>query len=181
MRKAILAGVCSMMLFGCIGAGENSAITPQEKGFFPHMTGIDLIGEDRAVPQSFAGDLNLVAIAFEREQQDLVNTWIGVADDLMKDNSQLRFYEVPLIYEMNGAYRTWVNNGMRSGIPDPVARERTITVYTDRPKFLETMSMQPDRIYVVLLNKSGKILWQTEGSSDPSKIDSLKKAIADGA
>ena len=166
-------------LTGCIGAGKISPVSPPAKeGYFPTLTGIDLFGEQRIVPDDFKGNLHLVAVAFEREHQDPVNTWIPVAKELSAQNPGLTFYEIPLIYKINAAYRTWVNNGMRSGIPSDEGRERTITVYTDREKFLDITGMKADRIYLLLMTHEGKILWQTEGAYGESKLTSLKAALS---
>ena len=78
---------------------------------------------------------------------------------------------------MNAMMRGWVNNGMRSGIPSEKARERTITVYTEREKFLGMMNMQTDNIYTLLVNQDGEILWRAEGDATDEKIRDLKTAI----
>lgn len=160
-----------------IGAGENSQIEANKNYYFPNLTGIDLEGNEKKLPQSFVGDLNIVVVAFKREQQSNVDTWIKATEVILKENPQINFYEIPLIYELNTFSRAWINNGMRFGVPDPVARKRTITVYTDRNKFFEITKMKEENIYTLLLNKDGKILWQVEGVADQSKIKNLLKAI----
>jgi predicted transcriptional regulator len=66
---------------------------------------------------------------------------------------------------------------MRLGIQDKIARERTITVYTNRDKFFEIMNMKGDKIYVLLLDKDGKILWRTDGLANQKNIESLQKIL----
>lgn len=175
--KHYLIGTLVMLLTACIGTGDNSDIKPQGKNQFPLLTGIDLLGEERPIPASFAGHLNLVAVAFEREQQEDVNTWIPTAEQLMQQHAHLRFYEVPLIYEMNAAMRGWINNGMRAGIEEKAARERTITVYTDRDQFTSLMNMQTKSIYLLLLDKKGTILWRHEGVWTKTAYQSLVTKI----
>lgn len=164
-------------LSGCIGAGQNSPISNYGEGVFPTVSGIDLEGNEHTLPRAFAGRLNIVAIAFEREHQEAVNGWIEVAESIMSEYPDVRFYEVPLIYELNIASRFWVNNGMRSGIDDPVSRERTITVYTDRERFTELLDMRTDRIYLLLLDDNGSILWRTEGVAKDPTISELQAAL----
>lgn len=166
-----------LLLSACIGSGENTAVQSNGAQQFPDVAGIDLLGEERALPGSMQGTLNIVAVAFEREHQTPVNTWIPVAEDIMQSQDEVRFYEIPVIYEMNAAGRFWVNNGMRSGIPDDEARERTITVYTDRDKFTDLLAMQMDRIYLLLVDNDGAILWRTEGQATDETIQQLWHAI----
>jgi hypothetical protein len=175
--KLLLSIAAALTLSACIGAGDNSPLQSQGDNRFPAMTGIDLMGEERPLPDSFKGDLNIVTLAFEREQQENVNTWIPHAEKMEEEYKNVRFYEVPLIYEMNMVMRSWVNNGMRSGIPDEEARERTITVYTDRNKFLNMMNMQTETIYTLLLDSDGTILWRAKGDATDEKLQELRKTI----
>lgn len=161
-----------------IGAGENSKVEANKNNYFPKLTGIDLDGNKKELPQAFAGKLNIVIVAFKREQQSEVDTWIKTAEPILQKNPQVNFYEIPLIYELSAFSRAWVNNGMRFGIPDKIARKRTITVYTDRNKFFEITKMKEEKIYALLLNNDGKILWKVEGIADDSKTKNLLKVIS---
>lgn len=163
MKKNTLFLFILLTISGCIGSGKISTVQNNGENYFPKLVGIDLMGEDREIPQSFIGEYNIVVVAFEREHQKAVNTWINAVDPILEKYKNIAFYEVPLIYEINAPYRFWINNGMRAGIPDLEARLRTITVYTDRDKFTSTMNMKTDHIYVLLLNKKGGILWQAQG------------------
>ena len=164
-------------LSGCIGSGSNSEIRFTDDTRFPSMTGIDLNGQDRQIPKTFSGEYNIIAIGFEREHQKQINTWIPEADAIMATRDDVKFYEVPLIYELNAIWRTWINNGMRSGIQNEIARERTITVYTDREQFTSKMDMDLNNIYVLLLDREGNILCRTKGALTPQKLKSLKNQI----
>jgi hypothetical protein len=174
--KNFISLILLFILQACmIGAGENSKIEPLANNFFPKIVGIDLQGNKRQLPQAFDKKLNIVIVAFKREQQEEVDTWIPTIEEIIKKNSDVSFYEVPLIYELNPFSRAFVNNGMRNGIKNEIARQRTITVYTDREKFFEVMKMSEDKIYVLLLNNSGKILWQKEGVINKENSSALTK------
>jgi hypothetical protein len=175
--KKIISLILLAALSSCIGAGENSKIVANEPNFFPQIVGIDLEGAKHQLPNSFNKKLNIVVVAFKREQQEQVNSWIKVADKITAKNPNVDFFEVPLIYELNMFSRSFINNGMRRGIPDAKARKRTITVYTNRDEFFKVMKMQEDQIYTLLLNKNGKILWRTQGVADNKKIKALNSAI----
>lgn len=163
MKTLLSLAAAGLLLSGCIGAGTNTGFDFQSDTQIPAMTGVDLFGEDRSIPGTFDGKLNIVTVAFEQEHQLDVNTWIPIADELMETHENLRFYEIPVIFKANALFRTWVNNGMRSGIPSDKARERTITVYTDREALSEKMQFQMDRIYTFIVDGGGQILWRAEG------------------
>jgi hypothetical protein len=160
-----------------IGAGENSKIEANKNNYFPKITGIDLDGKKQELPAIFKNKFNLVIVAFKREQQTEVDTWIKAIEPILKENTNLSFYEVPLIYELSSFKRLWVNNGMRFGISDKIARKRTITVYTNREEFFRITKMQEDKIYALLIDAGGKILWQEEGIASKIKIENLRKVV----
>jgi hypothetical protein len=164
------------LLVSCfIGAGENSKIISNGTNNFPSISGIDLHGKKQQLPTAFSGEYNIIAIGFEREHQEPIDTWINYFNKNNFLSDKIKFYEVPLIYELSKFSRTWVNNGMRFGIPSNEARQRTITVYTNRQEFTKILQMKEDRIYILVLNKSGKILWRTEGYASVSNTKSIEE------
>jgi hypothetical protein len=177
MRKYLFPLIALTLLTSCIGAGVISDLENRGENKFPKLVGIDLFGEERAVPSTFTGDLNLVTIGFKREHQNNINEWIKVANVIMADNRDISFYELPIIYEINMPYRFWINNGMRSGVKDPAARQNTITIYTERKKFTELMNMKTDRIYTLLLDQDGVIIWRAEGDVSAQKTAELQRVI----
>lgn len=178
--KKIISFVLLFTLQACmIGAGENSKIEANQNNYFPKITGIDLQGKTQELPKVFKNKFNLVVVAFKREQQSEVDTWIKAVEPILKKNANLSFYEIPLIYELSSFKRMWVNNGMRFGIPDEAARKRTITVYTNREEFFRITKMKEEKIYALLTDASGKILWQKEGVANEANVANLKNLICD--
>lgn len=179
--KSIYASILACTLVsGCmIGPGKLSPIQDNGPGHFPTLQGIDLTGTTREIPKTFAGDLNIVAIGFEREHQTPINTWLPEIEKITKENNRIAFYEIPLIYKTNAMYRTWINNGMRSGIPSEKARRHTITVYTDRDAFTKITGMEIDTIHIIILDREGKIVWQKSGPASTEKLILLKKFLSE--
>ena len=175
-----MALAAAAALTGCIGAGDISDVGPVSKPGeeFPKVAGINLEGEQIVLPAGFKGARNLVAIGFVEEHQVDIDTWIAVADALAEKNPDFRFYEVPAIYEVNAAYRLWINNGMRRGIPAPAARARTVTIYVDRAKFTNALAIpDTDSIHVLLLNSEGRVLWRAAGPATEDKRADLQRAL----
>lgn len=176
--KKIIPLILLLTLQSCmIGAGENSKIEANKNNYFPKITGINLEGKTQELPAIFKNKFNLVIVAFKRQQQSEVDTWIKAIEPVLVANPNLSFYEIPLIYELSSFKRMWVNNGMRFGISDEVARKRTITVYTNREEFFRITKMQEDKIYALLIDADGKILWQVDGVSSSANIDGIKNII----
>jgi hypothetical protein len=92
----------------------------------------------------------------------------------------LRYYELPTIQHRNILARTFINEGMRAGIPDPAPRERTITLYLDKAAFREALQLpHEDDILVLLVDRRGRVLWRTEGPYTQERGESLEEAVRD--
>jgi len=148
---------------------------------FPTVSGSNLQRARLTLPRDFQGERNLVLIAFQQWQQAQVDTWIPFARQLEEAYPAVRYYELPTIRRLNTLARTFVNEGMRAGIPDLVARERTITLYLDKKAFREALQLPgEDDIHVLLLDRQGRVLWRAEGAFTPDKGESLAAAIRGG-
>jgi hypothetical protein len=145
---------------------------------FPAVTGSNLQRKQLNLPQDFQGEQNLVLIAFQQWQQSQVDTWIPFARRLEETHPELRYYELPTIQRRNALARTLLNEGMRAGIPDQVARERTITLYLDKRAFREALQLPgDDDIHVLLLDRQGRVRWQAEGAFTAEKGESLAATL----
>ena len=148
---------------------------------FPPVTGSNLKRQKLSLPRDFQGEQNLVLIAFQQWQQAQVDTWIPFARQLEETHPGVRYYELPTIRRMNALARTFINEGMRAGIPDPLSRERTITLYLNKRAFRQALQLpKEDDIYVLLVDRAGSVLWQAEGNYAQEKGDSLMAALRGG-
>lgn len=145
---------------------------------FPTVSGSNLQRTKLTLPQDFEGERNLILIAFQQWQQRQVDTWIPFARQLEETSPAVRYYELPTSQRLNTLARTFINEGMRAGIPDLVARERTITLYLDKKAFREALQLPgEDDIYVLLLDRQGRVLWRAEGAFSPEKGELLAAAV----
>ncbi len=145
---------------------------------FPQSSGFNLNREKVIVPTELHGDYNIVLIAFQQWQQRHIDTWIPFARKLEDDFPGVAHYEFPIIRKMNVISRTFINEGMRAGIPDLVARERTITLYVDKRAFRRSLGLtNEDDIHVLLIDRDGTVLWQEFGRITDDKATSLHNAV----
>ena len=145
---------------------------------FPNVSGANLKREKLSLPEDFAGELVIALVAFQQWQQRQVDTWLPFAEQLEQEYARVRYYELPVIRRMNILSRTFINEGMRAGIPNPKARERTVTLYLDKTNFRAALDMPHEQsIYVLLLTSTGKVLWKTEGEFTTDKGEALRTAV----
>ena len=145
---------------------------------FPFVRGENLEGRAFTLSADLKGAYNLLFIAFQRDQQIDINSWLPFAKQLVKEYPALAYYELPTIYRGHPLFRWWLNTGMRMGIPDKIAREVTITLYLNKPAFRKALDMpDEERIYILLVNRRGEVLWRVDGPFHEEKGRDLKLAL----
>jgi len=150
----------------------------REDVHFPTVSGFNLNRQEFTFPQDLAGELNILFVPFLQRQQLVVNTWIPFAQETEAAFPGVVYYELPTIDEMPSLSRMFVNEGMRAGIPNETARERTVTLYIDTSEFMEATDIPgQDEVHILLVNRSGDILWRTTGRFDETKGETLLGAI----
>jgi hypothetical protein len=145
---------------------------------FPQFKARDLEGKEWEVPLELSGRANLVVLAFEREQQHPIETWVP---DLERLEGRFPGLEVWVLAALARSYRWWraaIDSGMRAGIKDPVRRRHTLTAYLDTRWLQTELALTNDgRIQLYLLERSGLVRHREAGAIDPQKLDRLTTAI----
>jgi hypothetical protein len=145
---------------------------------FPTVTARNLLRHQVTLPDDFEGEWNVLLIAFQQRQQSLIDTWLPFVQQLEQTGQGVVFYELPVIQRLNMLARTFINEGMRAGIPDRLARERTITLYIDKAVFRQTLGLPHEEdIYVLLVDRQGRVLWRSQGAFTPEKGEALAQAV----
>ena len=129
-------------------------------------------------PDNFAGAINLVFIAFLRQHQDLIDEWVPFVEQLAQETPGLHYYEFPTLPRKGPIYRTFLNEGMRAGIPSEATRARTITLYLDKRAFRKALDIDNEQnIWLYLFDKAGNVLWRVDGRFTQEKGEALRKAL----
>jgi hypothetical protein len=146
----------------------------------PHVNGSNLNREKMSFPSDFCGEVNLVFIAFQQWHQNLINEWVPLAEEMEKSTPEFHYYEFPVVYQMGWLGRTFLNEGMRAGIPNPATRGRTITLYLDKEPFRQSLDI-PDEstIWVYLFDKEGRVLWRISGEFSQEKEAAFRTAVTE--
>lgn len=144
----------------------------------PIVKGRNLKRQKMTFPDDFTGEINLVFIAFLRRHQDHIDEWVPFVDQLAQENSNFHYYEFPTLPRKGPIYRTFLNEGMRAGIPNEATRARTITLYLDKRAFRKALNIDNEQnIWIYLFDKSGNVLWCTEGRFTKEKSEALRNFL----
>ena len=144
----------------------------------PTVTAANLQREQKTLPQAFEGEFNIVFIPFQQWHQRLVDGWVPLARKLERQHPNVRYYELPTIQRLNRLSRVFINEGMRAGIPDNTARERTITLYLDKAAFRRALDLPSEStIYILVVDRAGHVWWRASGEYTPEKGEALAQAL----
>jgi hypothetical protein len=145
---------------------------------FPVVEGRNLEGQTLVMPRDFAGDVNVVFVAFKREQQADVDSWAPTLDTLRARRPGVRVYELPTLAREYRLMRRFIDGGMRGGIPDSAVRAATITLYIDKAPFKRALGItSEDHIQVFVVDRGGRIRWQGSGRYTPALWTKMQEAL----
>jgi hypothetical protein len=148
---------------------------------FPAVRASNLNGRPFDLPADFEGGRNLVILAFQRQQQALVDSWSPAIANLLARYADMRFYELPTIRRGNPLFRAWLDGAMRGGIADRQARDHTITLYLDKAAFREALGLLHEHtIYLLVLDRGGHVLWRGQGEYTERVGRELERVLAEG-
>jgi hypothetical protein len=145
---------------------------------FPVLAARNLQGLDVMVPEAFAGELNVVIVAFQRNHQDLVDSWIPWLEERAETDPELRFYEIPTIGRIWAPVRNFIDGGMAASIREPVILQRTLTVYGDVNRLTRPLGIRDtSTISLFLVERGGAVRWHGTGRFEPATATSLDDAL----
>ena len=147
-------------------------------GRFPSVEGANLEGRRMVLPADFEGALDVVVIAFQREQQRDVDSWMPFLNRLAAERRELKVYELPTLGRRYRPIRSFIDGGMRRGIPDAAVRAATVTLYIDKSAFRRALRLDDeDRIYVLLVDPDAHVHWRASGPFDANVAEELRQRV----
>ncbi len=146
---------------------------------FPRISARSLEREGYDLPADFDGRRNVAVVAFRREQQAMVDTWLPLLAELEAEHADLRVWEIPTISDRWALGRWFIDGGMATAIADRDARERTLTSYTDVGAVLDALGLPDTSVTAtVLTDRSGEIAWMATGPCTEEAGAALRAALA---
>lgn len=149
--------------------------------YFPAIPTANLQRQRLTAPTDLEGRFNLALIAFRQWHQSLVDTWLDFARALETETAGgVKYYEFPTISERNSLAQLFINEGMRAGIRNNTARQRTMTLYVDMNAFLQALEIKDtETIYALLIDRDGAVWWRASGPFEREKGVELRKRLAE--
>ena len=157
---------------------SESAMSVSAAVGFPHLAARDLEGRSLELPDAFLGASNLVIVAFRREQQAMVDSWVAWWETVAAEHPSLGHYEIPVIATRWSPARRVIDGGMAQVVRAQEARRRTLTVYTDVRRVTDALAIDAtDTVTVLLVDANGRLRWRTTGSVSEQSGSELRAAL----
>lgn len=150
---------------------------PQKPAIFPAVTAYSLDKRKVTLPSGMEGQIDLVLISFETEQQKDIDSWLPAAQALQHSSFQFRYYQLPVSAKENVLFRWWESSSMRSSQTDPLTWHWIVPLFVDRKKFAEDLQIPNEKqVVALLLDRQGHVLWRASGPFTPDKNAGLRAA-----
>jgi hypothetical protein len=150
----------------------------QAPGTFPAIAAEALDKTPINLPSQLQGKLNLLLLSWARDQEPQVDTWSAVSQALLHSYPSFRVYRIPVSEPENFLFRWWDSASLRTDETDPELLHWIVPIYTDREKLRHSLNVPANdhQILALLVDRSGRVFWRTQGPSNPANRESLRVA-----
>jgi hypothetical protein len=144
----------------------------------PASTGTALDGHIITLPRDLPGRATVLILGFSKSSADNTTAWEKPVRTTLATNPSIGFYDIPFLEDAPSFIRPFILRSIRKQVPDAL-----------KPNFVPLTSGQstwkqltgftpsaPDAAYVLLVDRSGNVLWQTHDPFTPSRFDELASA-----
>jgi len=148
-----------------------------QKQQFPEIPAETLSKKQVVFPEITRGKYAFILIAFKRQTQGEVDSWLDPFVEDFYGMENLTFYEIPMISGNWKWMSSWIDSGMRSGVPAE-KHDHVATYYGPLKSYFDYFGIQDSRtVYVFLLDQQGRIIWREMGPANKQKYEELKTQI----
>jgi hypothetical protein len=166
-RATILSVALSMLLAG--------AAAQQ----FPHLQEENLNGQTVVLPEGVSGKVAVLVLGFSHASSTPTGAWAKRAQSDFSKDPGFALYQLAVIEAAPSFIRGMITSGMKKGLSD--SQRASIVPVVHQEDALKTLVAfkQPDDAYIVLLDRSGHVVYQTHGSTaDPGYAELRVKVQA---
>jgi len=139
---------------------------------FPEVKDDSLEKTPVSLPDAAQGKVTLITVAFLRESQAQIDSWLDPFVGRFGNKEGFTFYEVPMLHWGYKFMRFMIDGGMRAGIPQE-KHKNVVTMYGDVEKYIKALNLDLRSGYAFLLDREGIIRWEGRGFSTPATLKEL--------
>lgn len=148
-----------------------------QKQQFPEIPAETLSKKQVVFPGVTRGQYAFILIAFKRQTQGEVDSWLDPFVEDFYGMENVTFYEIPMISGNWKWMSSWIDSGMRSGVAQE-KHDHVATYYGPLKGYFDYFNIRDSRtVYVFLLDKQGRVIWRESGPANQKKYEALKNLV----
>lgn len=144
---------------------------------FPRLQEENLAGKEVVLPDAVTGKVAVLVLGFSRASQNSTGAWMQHLRDDFGKNPGIVLYQLPVIEEAPRLVRGMITSGMKKGVPE-VERATFVPVIHSEAELKKLVNYKEvDDAYLIVLDRTGKIVYQTHSGPDASGYAELRTRL----
>jgi hypothetical protein len=145
----------------------------------PRSQGTTLAGTAVALPDALKGKAGVLLLGFSHASQGQVASWGRLLAADFGQSGDVAFFELPMLAGAPKMLRGMIVKSMDKSVPE-VEKPHFLPMMEDEPAWRAVARYdKPDDAYVLLVDGTGAVRWQTEGTATDAAYRGLKKNLAE--
>ena len=133
-----------------------------------------LAGNVVNLPADLKGRPAILVLGFSRKSSAQTKPWGDVIEHDFKSDSQINYYQLPMLEQVPRFIRGIVTDGIRKPLSSE-QRTRFIPVFQDEAAWKRLAHFAgADDAYVLLIDGAGHVRWQTAGAFEKATYEDLR-------
>ncbi len=167
--------VALLLFLTCATAGAPAQSPPNR---IPNLQSTTLIGQPINLPAAFGGKVGILIIGFSRESRTPAAEWGKRLATDFEHSPDVLYFELPVLEDVPRLLRGVVLRAIAREL-SPRAQSHFLPITTNEAQWKSAAHFsQPDAAYVLVVDSSGNILWQTSGDPTGERYSSLRHAVS---
>ena len=144
---------------------------------FPRLQEQNLNGRPVVLPDAVARKVTVLVVGFSHASSTPTGAWAKRAQDDFGKNPNFALYQLAVIEDAPRFIRGMITSGMKKGIQE-TQRAFVVTVVHQEAELKKLVNYSAaDDAYIVVLDRSGKVAYQTHGSTVDSAYVELHAKV----
>jgi hypothetical protein len=145
----------------------------------PPATGTALDGHNVSLPRDLSPHATILILGFSRNSQDTTTAWEKPVRTSLA-SPDITFFDMPFLEDAPSLIRPLIVRAIRKQVPHAL-KPRFVPLTAGESAWKQVAGFNPsapDAAYVLLVDRSGRILWQTHDPYSPARFDQLATAAS---
>jgi hypothetical protein len=148
---------------------------------FPNLTGTSLENKTVTIPKNTQGKYTIVGLVYSQKATEVLAPWFqNVYNYFIADpDYDLNVFFVPMLGGVKEAAAGSLEKELKKGTP-PELYKHVLIYKGDVGSYKSALKMdQKDIPYIFVIDKQGKIIYQTSGAYSDEKIEKMDELVAE--